>query len=216
MLKAQKSNRKTLTYRLMDKIICAVFATVLLCPSVSALDIEAPLPTLTIKNSGEIILDKGKAKFVSWSSGQLDNTINLVQVLAASQQAADLNRPYLDKFGKQFESNKSVNTTTVVVSNNIPSLLGGFVKRELKKNKKAHPHAIMINDKKGLTRDVWQLPNTEAILILIDSNGVVKKYHEGELAESEHQSWLMATEKLLPEDSLLLPEDSHLLPEDSH
>ena len=182
------------------KPLMAVTLVLLFSSHSFAIELDSPLPALNIKEAGEIVInEKGKAKFISWSSSNLISSISLLQVLKASQEAADINKVYLDKFGERFNDNNKVDSATIVVSNNIPSLLGGFVKKELKKNKKAHPHAIMINDKKGITRSAWELPETQAIMMLVDSKGVVRKYHEGKLADSEHQNWNSAIDELLQE-----------------
>jgi YtfJ family uncharacterized protein len=175
------------------------------CSHTFSLELQTSLPSLTIKSYGEIILaghltDKlsnKKATFIPWSSEQLTGTVTLLQVLAASQKAADLNKRYLDQFSARFEHNTQVDSATIIVSDNIPSMLGGFVKKELKKNKLLHPRAIMVNDKKALSRRVWQLPEAMAILILLDHRGIIRYYHEGQLTPEQEQLWLLKTEQFV-------------------
>ena len=175
------------------------------CNHTFSLELQTSLPSLTIKSYGEIVLggnstdnlSNNKATFIPWSSEQLTGTVTLLQVLAASQKAADLNKRYLDQFSARFEHNTQVNSATIIVSDNIPSMLGGFVKKELKKNKLLHPRAIMVNDKQALSREIWQLPETMAILILLDHEGIIQHYHEGQLTPEQEQLWLLKTEQLV-------------------
>ena len=175
------------------------------CSHTFSLELQTSLPSLTIKSYGEIVLGDNsteklsnkKTTFIPWSSEQLTGTVTLLQVLAASQKAADLNKRYLDQFSARFEHNTQVDSATIIVSDNIPSMLGGFVKKELKKNKLLHPRAIMVNDKQALSREIWQLPETMAILILLDHEGIIQHYHEGQLTPEQEQLWLLKTEQLV-------------------
>ncbi|MDG2473130.1 MAG: YtfJ family protein [Pseudomonadales bacterium] len=175
------------------------------CSHIFSLELQTSLPSLTIKSYGEIVLGDNsteklsnkKATFIPWSSDHLTGTVTLLQVLAASQKAADLNKRYLDQFSARFEHNTLVDSATIIVSDNIPSMLGGFVKKELKKNKLLHPRAIMVNDKKALSRQVWQLPEAMAILILLDHRGIIRYYHEGQLTPEQEQLWLLKTEQFV-------------------
>ena len=69
--------------------------------------------------------------------------------------------------------------------------------KEIKKNKLLHPRAIMVNDKQALSRKIWQLPETMAILILLDHRGMIQHYHEGQLTPEQEQLWLLKTEQLV-------------------
>ena len=179
-------------------LLCAMFIP-LFSQGGFAVELDKPLPLIDIEEAGEIALQDGKATFVPWSSSAMDNKVTMLQVLAASQKAADLNQSYFDQFSERFDTNTSVSTATIIVSNNIPKMFGGFVRKELKKNKKAHPKAIMVNDKKGLTREQLTLPETLSVMMLVDADGVVRKYHEGKLAPEEEQNWLTKIDQLLTE-----------------
>ena len=197
---------KRLQFGFKNRFFTAVTLLILsYCSHTYSLELQARLPSLTIKSYGEIVLGDNstdrlndrKAKFVPWSSEQLTGTVTLLQVLAASQKAADLNKRYLDQFSARFENNTHVDSATIIVSDNIPGMLGGFVKKEIKKNKLLHPRAIMVNDKQALSRKIWQLPETMAILILLDHRGMIQHYHEGQLTPEQEQLWLLKTEQLV-------------------
>ncbi len=176
-------------------LISLVFAVTANC---IALEVPSLLPDLTIDNAGEMTVVNGKSKYINWSSSRLSERVTVLQILAASQKAADLNMPFLDKFTAQFEADETtVGTTTIIVSKKIPSLLSGFVKRELKSNKAEHPLAIMVNDKKGKILTSWSLPDTLAILMLVDNKGVVQKYHEGKLPTELEDEWISTLAQLL-------------------
>ena len=197
---------KWLQFVFKNRFFTAVTLLILsYCSHTYSLELQASLPPLTIKSYGEIVLGDNstdslndrKAKFVPWSSEQLTGTVTLLQVLAASQKAADLNKRYLDQFSARFENNTHVDSATIIVSDSIPGILGGFVKKEIKKNKLLHPRAIMVNDKQALSRKVWQLPETMAILILLDHRGIIQHYHEGQLTPEQEQLLLLKTEQLV-------------------
>lgn len=197
---------KWLQFVFKNRFFTAVTLLILsYCSHTYSLELLASLPSLTIKSYGEIVLGDNstdslndrKAKFVPWSSEQLTGTVTLLQVLAASQKAADLNKRYLDQFSARFENNTHVDSATIIVSDNIPGMLGGFVKKEIKKNKLLHPRAIMVNDKQALSRKVWQLPETMAILILLDHRGIIQHYHEGQLTPEQERFWLLKSEQLV-------------------
>ena len=197
---------KRLQFGFKNKFFTAINLLILsYCSHTYSLELQSTLPPLTIKSYGEIVLDDSStdrlddntAKFVPWSSEQLTGTVTLLQVLAASQKAADLNKRYLDQFSARFENNNNVDSATIIVSDNIPRMLGSFVKKEIKKNKLLHPRAIMVNDKQALSRSAWQLPETMAIIILLDHRGIIQHYHEGQLTPDQEQLWLLRTEQLV-------------------
>ena len=175
-----------------------------------ALEIDRALPPLQI-DGGEITLssDRGngsnskneKPHYHDWPSSALVGEVTLLQILSASRQSSTINQAFMDKFEAQFGASRAVASTTIVTSNNIPSLFSGFVKSELKRNKQRHPQAVIINDKQGLSRQRWQLPDTLAISVLLDKNGVVRKYHEGQLSSSESDAWIIFMHQLLAENN---------------
>ena len=55
----------------------------------------------------------------------------------------------------------------------------------------------MVNDKQALSRKIWQLPETMAILIPFDHRGMIQHYHEGQLTPEQEQLWLLKTEQLV-------------------
>ena len=55
----------------------------------------------------------------------------------------------------------------------------------------------MVNDKKALSREIWQLSESMAILILLDHRGIIRYYHEGQLTPEQEQLWLLKTEQFV-------------------
>lgn len=176
----------------MCSILCA------LSFSAKSLEVGNSLPELTIDNSGEITVVNGKAKYRPWSSSQIDK-ITLLQIMRASNESQEVNQSFLDKFSAAFEENSSVDSTTVIISRSIPRLFGGFVKKELKKNKIAHPRAVMVNDKRAKALETWGIPDTLSVMLLVNSEGKVLTYHEGRLPLEQEDRWIETINQWLKE-----------------
>ncbi len=166
-----------------------------------ALETGQSLPPLSIDRAGELAVENNKSTYQPWSTEQLTAPLTLLQILKASKSAADINMPFLDNFENRFGGDQRIASVTIIDTNSIPSLMGGFVKRELKKNKVEHPQAVMINDKTSAAAAAWSLPKAQAIIVLLDADQQVLMQQVGQIPAAEHENWLAVIQAQLESDA---------------
>ena len=187
---------KPLINRLLP--FCAALVT---STGAMALEPGQALPSLAIDRAGALEVVDNKSRYSDWSTDSMTAEITLLQVLKASRTAADINMPFLDNFEDRYGGDQRIASVTIIDTNSIPSLLGGFVKRELKKNKQDHPEAIIVNDRAGTAAAAWSLPSAQAIIILLDAQQQVLLKQVGQIPLGEHEAWLGVIEEQLESGS---------------
>ena len=158
------------------------FSVMILAPA-WALPEGSELPALSVTSGGEFVFVDGKGAYQPWNSEHAPRRLSLVQVLAASTKAATLNEDFFDLLETREYADEELQSTILIVSKKIPGPFRGFVKSNLKKNKKLYPESVLIDDRAGISWETWAPNEDLSTIILVDENRKVLFYQEGKLSD---------------------------------
>jgi YtfJ family uncharacterized protein len=147
------------------------------------IDLGQPLPELSITDRGELLLQDDEFSFTPWALPGGIGKIHILQYLAATKGASELNKPFTDRLADLPDKNHAV--TTVI---NLDDAIWGtsrFVISEIKKNKRKFPGSTMVLDAEGLGREAWKLQSRSSAIVVLDARGSVRYLKEGAMNESE-------------------------------
>jgi uncharacterized protein len=157
--------------------------------SAASVEVGGRLPDLSIDDKGELILSGDDVDYRSWSYPQQPGKVHIVQYMAATKSAGDMNKAFRDRFDTDLPKN-SFRTTTILNLDDALWGTGGFVIGELKSNKRKFPEAVMVVDEEGAGVKQWQLQNDTAAVVILDSQGTVRYVKQGKMSAAEIESTL--------------------------
>ena len=70
------------------------------------------------------------------------------------------------------------------------------MRSKLEGNKEKYPWSIMVLDKDGVARDIWQLEKKSSAIIVLDQNQQVRWFKDGKLSEQEQRQVMQLLEQL--------------------
>lgn len=147
------------------------------------------LPDLSIDEEGELILQGDDVSYRPWSYPQQPGKVHIVQYMAATKSAGDMNKPFRDRFDTDLPKN-TFRTTTILNLDDAIWGTGGFVVSQLKSNKLKYPQAVMVLDKDGAGITQWELQNDNAAVVVVDQQGIVRYIKQGKMSDQEIESTL--------------------------
>lgn len=175
------------------RILLTVAAAVILVhttPATAAgIVVGSPLPDLAIAERGELLLQDGEVVYRPWYYPQLPDKVHIVQYMAATKSAGDLNKPFRDRLDTDLGEN-SFQTTTILNMDDAIWGTGGFVLGELKSSKRKYPRAVLVVDDNGAGIEGWQLQNDSSAVMIVDRQGIVRYFKEGRMSAAETDSTL--------------------------
>lgn len=151
--------------------------------------VGAPLPDLIIDDRGEITLQGDDISYQPWRYPQQPGMVNIVQYMAATQSAGDMNKPFRDRFDTDLPEGKFT-TTTILNMDEAMWGTGGIVMGQLKSNKREFPAAVIVVDEEGLGLKQWQLQEDSSAVMVVDSMGTVRYFKQGKMSATEIDSTL--------------------------
>lgn len=168
-----------------------VLLACLLAPTAFGGDIPAGgrLPDLNIAERGELVLDGEEVGYRSWTYPQQPGKVHVVQYLAATRAASNINKAFTDRMKTDLTQGSFLSTTILNLDEAVWGT-GGLVVNELKSNKKQFPGAVLVADENGTGLRQWQLEKASSAIVITDSTGVVRFFKQGALADAEIESAL--------------------------
>jgi len=147
------------------------------------------LPDLGIAEKGELVLSGDEVGYRNWTYPQQPGKVHVLQYMAATRAASDINKPFTDKMKTDLPQGAFLSTT---ILNLDEAMWGtaGFVVSELKSNKKEFPNAILVADEDGVGLSKWQLEKENSAVIVTDPQGVVRYFKQGAMSAEEIESTL--------------------------
>ena len=147
------------------------------------------LADLAISDRGEMMLKDDKISYQEWSYPQQPGKVHIVQYMAATMAASELNKPFTDRMKTDLEHGAFFSTTILNLDDAMWGTTG-FVVSEVKSNKREHPAATLILDEDGIGREAWQLEKDSSAVIVVDQQGIVRFAKQGPMTEQEVESTL--------------------------
>ncbi len=180
---------------LLSTALCASIA--LFSSQASAqISVDQALPKVSIEKDGELMLKDSKVQYQSWNSDQLTGKVYLIQHMAGRSSAKEINDPLIERIKMAGFDREKYSTVTVVNTDDAIWGTSGFVSSKLEGNKEKYPWSIMVLDKEGVARDIWQLEKKSSAIIVLDQNQQVRWFKDGKLSEQEQRQVMQLLEQL--------------------
>lgn len=147
------------------------------------------LADLSILDRGELVLAGDEVTYQPWRYPQEPGRVHVVQYLAATQAASEINEAFTDRMKTDLPQGQFLSTTIVNLDEAMWGT-GGFVVSKLKSNKLQFPGAVLVADADGLGRKQWQLEKKSSAVIVADPSGLVRFFKQGAMSAEEIESTL--------------------------
>jgi len=175
-------------------LLCAVLP---IFTQAATITVGQQLAPLAIKTKGEIVLQGETITHKKWDSASMRGKVQVFQYMAARMGIDAINKSFIDAVTvAQFPIDKFAVTTLINLDD---ALWGtsGIVSAELKRNKKEHPDAVMVVDKKGKGLELWSLQSKNCAIVILDGTGKVLFFKEGELSDEDIKANLVLIQQNL-------------------
>jgi len=175
-------------------------ASLLMTLSVSAhasVTTDATLPSVSVMEGGELVLQSGDIHYTPWQSQQLTGKVYVIQHIAGRTSAKELNAPLIDRIKAAELPKDRYQTVTVVNTDDAIWGTGGIVKGKLESSKEEFPWSMMVLDQEGVARSVWDLQEESSAIIVVDAENRVRWMKDGALNDQEQQEVMDLIQTLL-------------------
>ncbi|WP_439287145.1 YtfJ family protein [Lonepinella sp. BR2357] len=167
------------TKQLIIALSTALFSNVLLAHNIQ---VNSPLPAVSVQKDGEINLNGDKVQYQGWHSAQLVGKVRVVQHFAGRTAAKEKNEALIQAIKQAgFDRNK-YQTTSIINADDAVIGTGIFVKNSAEKGKKENAHSQVILDQQSAVKNAWQLREKDSAVIVLDKTGKVQFVAEGKLS----------------------------------
>jgi len=157
------------------------------------------LQDLSITDRGELVLNGGDVDFRPWQYPQAPGKVHVLQYMAATRSASEVNKPFTDRMKTELPQNGEILSSTILNLDEAMWGTAGLVVNELKSNKKAFPRAVLVVDEEGAGLRRWQLQEDSSAIIVTDPQGVVRFFKQGAMSEDEIDSTLAMIRQYIAE-----------------
>jgi YtfJ family uncharacterized protein len=157
-------------------------------PAVEITDRGALVPA-TRGADGRMVLTSQELGTRTWSPREMLGRVWTLYHLAARVGVDDINKPYIDALIAarlpEFTPDGAYKTVTVLNLGDALWGTAGMGRSRLEKSQRDFPHAIHVDDEKGLARVAWGLRTKGSAVALVDRDGTVLFLKEGKLTPEE-------------------------------
>ncbi|MDH4040847.1 MAG: YtfJ family protein [Gammaproteobacteria bacterium] len=147
------------------------------------------LPDLSIAERGELVISGDDVDYRTWSYPQQPGKVHVLQYLAATRAASNINKPFTDRMKTDLPKGSFLSTTILNLDEAVWGT-AGLVVSELKSNKRDFPNAVLVADEDGAGLQQWQLEKESSAIIVTDPAGVVRYFKQGPMSAAEIDSTL--------------------------
>ncbi len=145
------------------------------------------IPPITIKDTGELVLNGNEIHYKSWNTETLKNKAHILLYQAGRMSASIINKPLTDLLDTLKLPPEHHQITSIVNLNDTFFGTYDFVHRELKKNKLNYPNVRIVADKNGDGAIRWQLKRESSAIFVVSASGKVLFFKDGALTRLEIQ-----------------------------
>ncbi len=177
-----KYRKQTMTHpvtRFLATCLLGPLSTIALAADITP---GEPLPDLTITEKGECVLRGEETAFVPWSTGDLNNKIQVVEYVAARAGIDKVHEDFYAALETEFDP-ETIGVTKLINSDDAMWGTSGLVVGEVKKNKQQKPEHRLVVDAEGLGLEQWGLEEKTANLIVLDAEGRVLLFEDEAMSE---------------------------------
>lgn len=153
--------------------------------ALAAIAIGEKIPSLSITQKGELVLENNKIVYQRWNTDSLNGKVHILQYLAGRMSASKVNKPFTDKLDTLTLSLDHHHVTTIINLSDTFFATSGFVNRELQSNKKQYPQSSIVADKNGSGASTWDLKPESSAIFILSPKGTVLFFKDGALTQQE-------------------------------
>ncbi|WP_406666212.1 YtfJ family protein [Gallaecimonas sp. GXIMD1310] len=146
---------------------------------------SAPLPAVTVKDDGAIILKDKKFHYAPFNSSSLTGKVRVIQHFAGRTSAKAINQPLIDAIKAAHLPEDKYQTVTIINVDDAIWGTGPFVRSSAKNAKKKYPWSEIVLDEDGVVRKAWELTPDSSAIIVVDPAGKVQFVHDGKLSKAQ-------------------------------
>jgi len=154
------------------------------------ISVGQPVPEVSVKSYGEIVLNGDNTAFQAWSSQDMQGKVRVIQAIAGRSSSKELNAPLMAAITAAKFPEQSYQTTSIINQDDAIWGTGSFVKSSAQDSKKEFPWSSMVLDEEGAVANTWALAEESSAIIVQDKQGKVLFVKEGALNEGEIQQVL--------------------------
>lgn len=171
------------------------------------------LPSITIEKKGQMLVeydvvdkvmkfkDGTEIKYEAFNSDDLTGKIRTVYYMAARTGIEDINQPYIDALIAaklpEFTPDGDYKTTTILNTDDAMWGTSGVASRRFEDSQERNAYAYYVNDSEGLGLKKWGLKKKGTAIIVLDRDGKVLYFKDGEMSTDEIASTVALIEKHL-------------------
>lgn len=170
-------NKKTLLCLLATLLPCTAFA--------HNINVGQPIPSATIADKGEILINNGDIAYQNWSTDQLNGKVRVIQAIAGRSAAKEMNAEMMAAITAAKFPSDSYQTTTIINQDDAIWGTGSFVKSSAEDSKRDFSWSSMVLDANGTVQKTWELQPESSAIIVLDKNSTVLFAKEGKLGNND-------------------------------
>ncbi|MDO6707667.1 YtfJ family protein [Photobacterium sp. 1_MG-2023] len=177
--------------------LCTLLPAMAFQTSAHNLTLGQPLPSTSVSDKGELILQGDNIVYQTWQSSQLTGKVRVIQAIAGRSSAKELNASLIEAIKAANLPQDQYQTTTIINQDDAIWGTGGFVKSSAEDSKKEFAWSSIVLDAKGQVRSRWELKEESSAIIVLDQSGKVVFVKDGQLNQSEIQQAMSKIQALL-------------------
>jgi len=162
-----------------------IFSLSVAATQAGAIVVGEPLPAVQIVENGECVVGGHDTSYVPWQSDSLRGKVHVLEHVAARAKIDDIHKPFFEDLAKAGFSQGQLEITKIVNSDDAIWGTSGLVEGEVSKQKLKTPDVRLVVDARGRGQQSWSLARKNAALFIIDKEGLVLFFKEGELRDDE-------------------------------
>ncbi|MCL9780495.1 YtfJ family protein [Vibrio sp. S4M6] len=171
-------------FNLLKPIITAL-ACLPLFAVAKDLTVGQPLPSVTVKDYGEIMLKNGDESYQPWSTSALPGKVRVIQAIAGRSSAKKMNQPLMKAITASKFPEDKYQTTTIVNQDDAMWGTGSMVKSSAEDSKKEYPWSSIVVDEYGVVAKAWDLKQESSAIVVVNKEGKVLFEHQGALDQTQ-------------------------------
>ncbi|MGF1681974.1 YtfJ family protein [Photobacterium minamisatsumaniensis] len=161
------------------------------------LTVGESLPSVSVADKGEILVQDDKIAYQEWNSSQLAGKVRIIQAIAGRSAAKAMNAELMAAITDADFAEGMYQTTTIINQDDAMWGTGGFVKSSAEDSKRDFSWSSMVLDGNGKVHEAWELAAENSAIIVLDKESNVLFVKEGKLTNSEIQEALNLVKKNL-------------------
>ncbi|KJG59210.1 hypothetical protein UA38_02470 [Photobacterium kishitanii] len=181
----------------MYKALLTILFIVTIPTLAQANDIEigATLPTVTVTNKGELVLNNDSISYQFWHSTKLEGKTRIIMAIAGRSSAKKINAKLVNAISAARFPQQQYQTTTIINQDDAIWGTASFVKSATEDNKKKYPWSSIVLDSNGIVQKTWDLKKENSAIIVLNKNAQVVFVHEGQLNQRQIEQVIALVKK---------------------